>query len=92
MYPHEFIVVKNYSPLRNVAVCFLHLVGVGVALTQALKPEFKEYQQQVVANAQAMCKALQARGYTVVSGNKKAFQQDAHPPLANRTCFSSNQM
>ena len=41
---------------------------------QALKPEFKLYQQQVVANAQAMSKALQARGYTVVSGIKYPFK------------------
>ena len=75
MYSHEFIVVKKLFSFKKCrSLCFLHLVGVGVALMQALKPEFKEYQQQVVANAQAMCKALQTRGYTVVSGNKKVFQ------------------
>jgi len=44
------------------------IAGVGIALKQAMTPEFKVYQQQVVANAKAMCKALQSRGYTVVSG------------------------
>lgn len=44
------------------------IAGVGVALKQALRPEFKVYQQQVVSNCKTMCKALQARGYTVVSG------------------------
>ncbi len=46
----------------------LFSTGVAVALKQAQRPEFKVYQQQVCANAQAMCKALQARGYTCVSG------------------------
>ncbi|MEM0513851.1 serine hydroxymethyltransferase [Pseudoalteromonas sp. YIC-827] len=39
-----------------------------VAFKEALQPEFKAYQQQVVANAQAMVKVLQERGYKVVSG------------------------
>ena len=34
----------------------------------AAEPEFKEYQKQVVANAQALCKRMQSLGYTVVSG------------------------
>jgi len=44
------------------------IAGVGVALKQALQPEFKVYQEQVISNAKAMCKALIARGYTIVSG------------------------
>lgn len=44
------------------------IAGVGVALKQALQPEFKVYQEQVISNAKAMCKALMARGYTIVSG------------------------
>jgi glycine hydroxymethyltransferase len=39
-----------------------------VALLEALQPEFKQYQRQVVANARAMCAALAARGYGIVSG------------------------
>ncbi|WP_105255636.1 serine hydroxymethyltransferase [Pseudoalteromonas sp. T1lg75] len=39
-----------------------------VAFKEALQPEFKAYQQQVVANAQAMVEVLQERGYKVVSG------------------------
>ncbi|MFC6440534.1 serine hydroxymethyltransferase [Bowmanella sp. JS7-9] len=38
-----------------------------VAFKEALQPEFKAYQQQVVKNAQAMAEALMARGYKVVS-------------------------
>jgi glycine hydroxymethyltransferase len=39
-----------------------------VAFKEALQPEFKEYQTQVVKNAQAMVAVLQERGYKVVSG------------------------
>ncbi|WP_438863467.1 serine hydroxymethyltransferase [Neptunicella sp.] len=39
-----------------------------VAFKEALQPEFKAYQQQVVANAKAMVSVLQERGYDVVSG------------------------
>lgn len=39
-----------------------------VAFKEALQPEFKTYQQQVVKNAKAMVKVLQERGYKIVSG------------------------
>ncbi|MCF6440268.1 serine hydroxymethyltransferase [Pseudoalteromonas luteoviolacea] len=39
-----------------------------VAFKEALEPEFKTYQTQVVKNAQAMVAVLQERGYKVVSG------------------------
>jgi len=39
-----------------------------VAFKEALEPEFKVYQQQVVANAKAMVKVMQERGYKIVSG------------------------
>lgn len=44
------------------------IAAVGVALKEAASAEFKAYQKQVVANAKAMCAALQKRGYTIVSG------------------------
>ncbi|KAK2180228.1 hypothetical protein NP493_453g03061 [Ridgeia piscesae] len=44
------------------------IAAVGVALKQALAPEFKTYQQQVLNNCRSMCKAFQDRGYTIVSG------------------------
>ena len=47
---------------------YLLFQGVGVALKQALTPEYKVYQQDVVDNCRALCKALQDRGYTIVSG------------------------
>ena len=39
-----------------------------VAFWEALKPEFKEYQKQVVTNAQTLATQLQKNGFKVVSG------------------------
>ncbi|MDM7859772.1 serine hydroxymethyltransferase [Alteromonas sp. ASW11-36] len=38
-----------------------------VAFKEALEPEFKEYQAQVLANAKAMVAVMQQRGYKIVS-------------------------
>lgn len=47
----------------------MHVIaGKAVAFLEALAPEFKTYQQQVILNAQAMAETLLARGYDVVSG------------------------
>lgn len=47
----------------------MHVIAAkAVALGEALKPDFKVYQQQILANAKALAKALLARGYTLVSG------------------------
>jgi glycine hydroxymethyltransferase len=47
----------------------MHVIAAkAVALLEALQPEFKDYQRQVVANARAMCAVLIERGYNVVSG------------------------
>uniref|UniRef100_A0A5F9C5G3 Serine hydroxymethyltransferase n=1 Tax=Oryctolagus cuniculus TaxID=9986 RepID=A0A5F9C5G3_RABIT len=42
--------------------------GVAVALKQAMTPEFKEYQRQVVANCRALSAALVELGYKIVTG------------------------
>jgi glycine hydroxymethyltransferase len=47
----------------------MHVIAAkAVALLEALQPDFKDYQRQVVANARAMAAALIERGYKVVSG------------------------
>jgi glycine hydroxymethyltransferase len=47
----------------------IHVIAAkAVAFQEALQPEFKEYQQQVLANARAMAGTFQRRGYKVVSG------------------------
>src|SRR5580698_8789898 len=47
----------------------MHVIAAkAVAFLEALQPEFKEYQTQVLANARAMCARLAARGLSIVSG------------------------
>ena len=47
----------------------MHVIaGKAVCFGEALKPEFKAYQQQVVKNAQALAKGLVERGFNLVSG------------------------
>lgn len=46
----------------------MHVIAAkAVAFKEALAPEFKQYQQQVLDNAKAMVKVLQDRGYDIVS-------------------------
>ena len=47
----------------------MHVIAAkAIAFKEALEPEFKVYQQQVVKNAQAMAEVLIERGYEIVSG------------------------
>jgi glycine hydroxymethyltransferase len=47
----------------------MHVIAAkAVAFREALQPEFKTYSAQVIANARAMTKVLQQRGYKIVSG------------------------
>ena len=47
----------------------MHVIAAkAVALKEAMEPAYKEYQQQVVKNAQAMVDVIIKRGYKVVSG------------------------
>ncbi|MFO7311121.1 MAG: serine hydroxymethyltransferase [Bacillota bacterium] len=47
----------------------MHVIAAkAVALKEALTPEFRAYQQQIVKNAQALAEALKARGFRLVSG------------------------
>lgn len=39
-----------------------------VAYGEALKPEFADYSRRVIKNAQALAKALQSKGYRIISG------------------------
>ena len=46
----------------------MHIIAAkAVAFKEALQPEFKVYQQNVLDNAKAMVAVLQERGYKVVS-------------------------
>lgn len=50
------------GPLEHV------IAGKAVCFQEALQPEFKSYQQQIIKNAQALCTGLMARGVKIVSG------------------------
>ena len=69
-------VVKKMSQILDSAVFpgiqggpLEHVIAAkAVAFFEALQPEYKAYQKQVVTNAAAMCQAFLAKGYKVVSG------------------------
>lgn len=50
------------GPLEHV------IAGKAVCFKEALQPEFKEYQKQILANAQALANGLMKRGVKIVSG------------------------
>ena len=50
------------GPLEHV------IAGKSVCFKEALAPEFKEYQSQILKNAQALCTGLLERGVQIVSG------------------------
>lgn len=61
----------------------MHVIAAkAVCLQEALQPEFKEYQKNVVANAQALCKGLQNRGIKIVSDGT-----DNHLMLVDLTAY-----
>jgi len=65
------------------------IVGKATAFGEALRPEFKEYQQQIINNAQALAEALRARGYRLVSGGTDTHLmlvdlRDVHPDLTGK--------
>lgn len=56
-----------------------HIIAAkAVCFKEAAEPEFKTYQQQVINNAQALAKALTAKGFNLVSGGT-----DNHLVLVN---------
>jgi glycine hydroxymethyltransferase len=60
----------------------MHVIAAkATAFKEALTPEFKAYQQQVMDNAQAMCSVLQQRGLRIVSGRTEShvFLVDLQP-------------
>ena len=48
----------------------MHVIAAkAVCFREALQPEFKEYQKQILKNAKALCKGLKKRGVKIVSGD-----------------------
>ena len=64
------------GPLEHV------IAGKAVAFGEALKPEFKEYVGQVIANAQSMAEAFKARDFKLVSDGT-----DNHLILVDLRCI-----
>ena len=64
------------GPLEHV------IAGKAVAFGEALKADFKEYTGQIIANAQAMAKAFQARNFKLVSDGT-----DNHLILVDLRCI-----
>jgi len=61
----------------------MHIIAAkAICFKEALSDEFKCYQRQVAANAQALCKGLQSRGIKIVSGGT-----DNHLMLVDLTTF-----
>lgn len=59
----------------------MHIIAAkAVALKEALKPDFRKYQEQVVSNAKTLAKALTDNGLRIVSGGT-----DTHLMLADVT-------
>ena len=47
----------------------MHVIAAkAVAFLEALEPEFRDYQEQVIANARAMAATLMKRDYSIISG------------------------
>lgn len=64
------------GPLEHV------IAAKAVSFQEALQPEFKIYQQQIIKNAKALCKALMEKGVNIVSGGT-----DNHLMLMDLTAF-----
>ena len=48
----------------------MHVIAAkAVCFREALQPEFREYQEQIVKNAKALCEGLKKRGVKIVSGD-----------------------
>ena len=61
----------------------MHVIAAkAVCFKEALEPSFKEYQQGVIDNAQALCKGLQKRDVRIVSGGT-----DNHLMLVDLTAY-----
>lgn len=62
----------------------MHVIAAkAVCFKEALQPEFKAYQRQIIENAQALCKGLMDRGIRIVSGGT-----DNHLMLVDLTNYN----
>jgi glycine hydroxymethyltransferase len=65
---HEKVLNSSIFP-ANQGGPLMHVIAAkAAAFHEALQPDFKRYQQQVMANARTMAQTLQRRGLRIVSG------------------------
>jgi glycine hydroxymethyltransferase len=65
---HAAAVNKNIFPGMQGGPLMHVIAAKAVAFKEALTPEFREYQRQIVANAHALAEALIGQGFRLVSG------------------------
>ena len=65
---HAATVNKNIFPGMQGGPLMHVIAAKAVAFKEALAPEFRDYQRQIVANAKALAEAMIAQGFRLVSG------------------------
>jgi len=65
---HRKAINRNNFPGNQGGPLMHAIAAKAVCFGEALKPEFKEYQNQVLKNARALAKSMSERGYRIVSG------------------------
>jgi glycine hydroxymethyltransferase len=66
---HEKLLNSSIFPASQGGPLMHVIAAKAVAFKEALGPDFKGYQQQVLSNARAMARVLQQRGLRIVSGH-----------------------
>jgi len=78
---HEKLLNSNVFPSLQGGPLMHVIAGKAVAFLEASKPEFKEYQKQVLKNAVVLAETLTARGLRIISGRTEShmFMVDLRP-------------
>ena len=78
---HEKLLNSNVFPSLQGGPLMHVIAGKAVAFLEAAKPEFKEYQQQVLKNAVVLADTLASRGLRIISGRTEShmFMVDLRP-------------
>jgi glycine hydroxymethyltransferase len=78
---HEKMLNSNVFPSLQGGPLMHVIAGKAVAFLEALQPDFKAYQQQVVVNARVMAETLAQRGVRIISGRTEShvFLVDLRP-------------
>ena len=79
---------EKYKKALNSAVCpriqggpLMHVIAAkATAFLEAMKPEFKEHQKQIRANAKALGEAMTEHGFRLVSGRNREPRHAGRPP------------